>query len=146
MTALMDQPVTAPDQQATMMLDDRSGKPLPVSELRGLRRKPLNGQPLVMLNACASTAGDPAFQSLFLGLFVGTWRARGLIGTDWPVHPVFADAFAGRLVELMLREHQPVARALAQVNREALAAGNPFGLIYALYAAPDFTFFPGATS
>lgn len=143
-TAQFEHPVKPPDEQACLLLDNRS-KPLPVGKLRGLSRQPLSGQPLVMLNACGSTAGDPAFQSLFLGLFVGTWRARGFIGTDWPVHPVFADAFGRRLVQLMLGEQLPVARALAQVNREALAAGNPFGLIYALYASPDFTFFPGVT-
>lgn len=145
MNAMFFRPQKAPDVQASLMLDAESSPrgALTVSELRELRRRPLDGQPLIVFNACGSAAGDRAFQSKFLTLFVGTWRARGLIGTDWVVNPVFADAFGRRLIQHLLDDRLPVANALAAVTNEALAAGNPYGFVYALYARPDFAFFPG---
>ena len=132
------------DDQAKLVLDERGGTT--VKEMRKARPGPLDGAPMVVLNACGSVAGDPAFTSPLLLQFLARWRARGVLGTDWEVPTVFADAFAHRLVHHFLREHQPLGDALAATSAEAFAAGNPFPLIYALYAPPELTFQPGATS
>jgi hypothetical protein len=139
-------PQLAAETHAWLTLDgsDAADSPLHVSELLDASCKPLPGQPLVVFNACGSAAGDRAFQSAFLTLFVDTYRARGFIGTDWSVNQVFADAFGRRLIELLLDERLAVADALARVRAEALSAGNPFAFSYALYACPDLTLFPGA--
>ena len=139
-------PYVKPEVQAYLMLDasDAPRGPLQVGQLRDISCDPIPGRPLVVFNACGSAAGDRAYQSEFLTLFVDTYRARGFIGTDWTVNAVFADAFGQRLIRRLLDDHLPVAEALAAVGREALAVGNPFAFIYALYARPDLTLLPGA--
>ena len=59
---------------------------------------------------------------------------------------VFAAAFARRLLGYFLGGHEPLAEAFAHAAADAFAADNPFPLIYALYAPPDLTFQPGASS
>jgi hypothetical protein len=141
-------PYVKPEVQAYLMLDASGAPPGPlqVGQLRDISCEPIPGRPLVVFNACGSAAGDRAYQSEFLTLFVDTYRARGFIGTDWTVNAGFADAFGRRLIQRLLDDHLPVAEALAAVGREALAAGNPFAFIYALYARPDLTLLPGAAS
>jgi hypothetical protein len=120
-----------PLEQARLQLDE----PISAYELRTHHRLQ-QGQPLVFLNACSSALGDPGWPSPFLTLAMNHWGACGLVGTDWQVPAVFADAFARAFLHAFIREKKPLGLALHGVTRAALAQGNPFGLTYALYAPP----------
>jgi hypothetical protein len=149
MTATFFRPREDTDVQAKLILDaeGNDGATLTVKEMLARRHgRPLADRPLVILNACSSAAGDVAFQSKFVTLFTGTWRARGFVGTDWVANTQFADQFGRHLVRRLLADGCPIADAIAEITREAFAAKNPFALMYALYAQPDLTLKPGAAS
>jgi hypothetical protein len=132
-------PGQPPEEQAALILD-ASQQRLTVKELHKARRKPLPGRPLVFLNACGSARGDPAFPSMFLPLFLETWGASGFIGTDWKIPSVFADAFARRVLNSMIKGRQTVAQAFREATRTVVCEyRNPFPLIYALFVDPDET-------
>lgn len=52
---------------------------------------------------------------------------------------MFADTFAQRFMRYFLGEHRPLGEALTQTSQDAFEVGNPFPLIYALYAPPELT-------
>ncbi|HVV86674.1 MAG TPA: CHAT domain-containing protein, partial [Kofleriaceae bacterium] len=133
--ALFSFTTDAPDDQATLVVE--RGQPVTVATMRTLRRAPLPDRPLVFLNACASAAGDEAFQAPLLEQFLDRWQAIGVIGTDWEVPTMFADAFAHQLLGYFLRDRLPLGEAFARATRDAVDAGNPFALVYALYAPPE---------
>jgi hypothetical protein len=127
----------APDTQAKLIFEPSPAAPVDVRAMQAAREAPLVDRPLVFLNACSSASGDEAFQSPMLEQFLERWGAIGVIGTDWEVPTVFADAFARRFFDHFLRARAPLADALWLAGREAFAEGNPFPLVYALYARPD---------
>lgn len=127
----------APNVQATITLGERTEDGVNIAEMWNLHPRPLNGEPLVFMNACSTATGDHAFQSLFLRHFVASWRARGFLGTDWKVPTLFADEFGRRVVEHFLNGRMTIADALAAAARSALDVGNPFPFVYALYAQPE---------
>jgi hypothetical protein len=129
----------APDTQAKLIFDLTPAPPVDVATLKSLRRSPLEDRPLVFLNACSSAAGDEAFQGQFLEQFLDRWQAVGLLGTDWEVPTVFAHSFAQQLIGYFLRDHLPLGEAFACASRDAFEEGNPFPLVYALYASPELT-------
>jgi CheY-like chemotaxis protein len=128
---------TAPEVQANLFLDKNGTCGIDVKRMRTLHIAPLPGEPFVFLNACSSTAGDQAFQSLFLSLFMSTWQARGFLGTDWKVPAVFADAFSRRVLQHFIKKGVTIADALGEATQKVLAEKNPFPFIYALYAQPE---------
>jgi CHAT domain len=115
----------------------RDGGKIDVQAMRKARIETLPGEPFVFLNACSSAQGDTAFQSILLTHFVGTWRARGFLGTDWEIPTLFADEFGRRVLHLFLEERKTIADALEEAAQPYLAARNPLPLIYALYAQPE---------
>jgi hypothetical protein len=127
----------APDTQAKLIFDRPPAAPVDVRAMQEAREEPLADRPLVVLNACASAAGDEVFQSPMLEQFLERWGAVGVLGTDWEVPTVFADAFARRLFAYFLNGRASIGAALRLASREAFAEGNPFPLVYALYARPD---------
>ncbi len=133
-------PTDPPRVQASIVLD--GGGEIDIRTMRELRLRPLPGRPLVFMNASSPAAGDQAFQSLLLGHFVNTWRARGFVGTDWKVPAVFADAFARQTLRYFLDGRLPIAEAFARAAADAFAQRNPFPLIYALYVRPDLAVAP----
>ena len=134
------------DRQARLILDDTGDTTggIDVAAMDDLRSEPLDDRPLVFLNACTSAGGDQAFQPQLLLQFLERWQAAGVIGTDWTVPTLFADAFARALLRHFLAGNVTLAEAFARAGDEAFAQGNPFPLIYALYAPPELTFLPGA--
>lgn len=116
---------------------DIDGTPLAVSDMSEMRDAPLPGSPLVFLNACSSTLGDRASQSPFVVQFVKGWAARGVVGTEWEVPTPFADLFARRALRKLLVEGKTLGDSLHEVVIEAMKEGNPFGLVYAVYAPPE---------
>lgn len=129
----------APDTQAKLIFDPPPAAPVDVRAMQDAREPPLSDRPLVFLNACSSAAGDELFQSPMLEQFLERWGAIGVVGTDWEVPTVFADAFAHRLLDHFLRGSKPLGEAFWLASHEAFAEGNPFPLVYALYARPDLT-------
>jgi hypothetical protein len=55
------------------------------------------------------------------------------------VPEVFADIFAQHFMRYFLGEHRPLGEAFTQASQDAFEVGNPFPLIYALYAPPELT-------
>jgi len=129
----------APETQAKLIFEPPPAPPLDVAAMQDHRTKPLVDRPLVFLNACSTTAGDEAFQAPLLEQFLDRWGAAGVLGTDWEVPSVFADAFARRLLAHFLGERRSLGEAFWLTSHEAFAEGNPFPLIYALYAQPELT-------
>lgn len=126
-----------PAAQAAISLEP--AKRITIDDMRKLRMKPLEGNPLVFMNACCSAVGDRAYQSLFLTHFVNTWAARGFVGTDWKVPSVFADAFGRLVLDSFLAKGQSIGDAFGRATRNVLDRKNPFPLIYALYVRPELT-------
>jgi hypothetical protein len=129
----------APETQAKLIFEPPPAPPLDVAAMQDHRTKPLIDRPLVFLNACSTTAGDEAFQAPLLEQFLDRWGAAGVLGTDWEVPSVFADAFARRLLAHFLGDRRSLGEAFWLTSHEAFAEGNPFPLIYALYAQPELT-------
>src|SRR5215475_11394567 len=96
-----------------------------------LRLDPLSARPLVFMNACSSTQGDGAFQSMFLNHFRSRWNACGFIGTDWKIPTVFADAFGRLVLDLVFsKEKPPIAEAFWLASSKLIKEEkNPFPLI-----------------
>lgn len=133
----------APSDQACLSFEPDPKTPLSVAEMyAGLTARAASGElamarPLVFLNACSSVRGDEAFQSPMLELFLKGLNAVGVLGTDCEVPTEFADVFARRLFHHFFRLHEPIGAALWNTSQEAFSQGNPFPLLYALYAPPS---------
>jgi CHAT domain len=127
------------DAQAALVLDDSQSRGgVSVEQImKCWGRRLLPDRPLVLMNACASGQGTESGFSPFVKLFLNSWRARGFVGTDAEIPTAFADVFARRLIERFLQARAPIGDALHETVREALAAGNPLGLLYCLYGRPD---------
>jgi hypothetical protein len=136
---LFSQGPVADDDAFFLLLDNEAGEyQLSVRHLQKARSSPIPTQPLVFLNACSSAEADSAYQSPFLKLFIGSWQARGLVGTDWKIPTLFADAFGRRLLARFLEPpYPPLGVAMHDSIAEVMELKNPFPLIYALYARPE---------
>ncbi|MBL9006687.1 MAG: CHAT domain-containing protein [Myxococcales bacterium] len=124
------------DKGTWLDLDADKSLHIDINWLRKAREERLAGQPLIFLNACSTAEGDREFQSPFLTQFVREYDARGLIGSDWKIPTVFADAFARRFLRRFLGGTS-LGQALIATSDEFMAAGNPFPLIYAIYGRTD---------
>lgn len=124
------------DKGTWLDLDADKSLHIDINWLRKAREDRLAGQPLIFLNACSTAEGDREFQSPFLTQFVREYDARGLIGSDWKIPTVFADAFARRFLRRFLGGAS-LGQAIIATSDEFMAAGNPFPLIYAIYGRTD---------
>jgi hypothetical protein len=127
----------ASDTATWLDLDADEARRIDIKWLVEKRVEPLPGQPLIFLNACSTAEGDREFQSPFLTQFIRDYDARALIGSDWKIPTVFADAFARRFLHAFLASGLSLGDAYAKASREFIAAGNPFPLIYAIYGRTD---------
>ena len=127
----------ASDVGTWLDLDADEALRIDIPWLMKTRVRPLDGQPLVFLNACSTAEGDREFQSPFLTQFMREYDARGLIGSDWKMPTVFADAFSRRFLGRFLTPGTSLDQAFVATSDEFMAAGNPFPLIYAIYGRPD---------
>lgn len=143
---------TISDEAANIRLDDRfADKKMSIkwmmnaaddamlskaSDLKSLAFS-MKNRPLVFMNTCSSAEGDVAYPSPFIEHFKSKWGASGFVGTDWKIPTVFADLFGRRVLDRVLRQKAPILRAFQQVTLAAIRKGNPFGLIYGIYASPD---------
>ncbi|MBR0681137.1 hypothetical protein GXW74_11620 [Roseomonas eburnea] len=99
-------------------------------------------RPIVILNMCRSAQVMPGLGESFVQFFLNLARARGVLGTECPIPPTFADAFARELLPRLLAG-EPLGEAL-RASRLALVAahGNPLGLAYTLWGAALSRFDP----
>lgn len=98
--------------------------------------EPLTGTPLVFLNACNTGVLNPLYTAHFTTVLL-KHRARGVVATDCAVPDGLAAAFAQRLYEGFTKGGR-LGTTLLDTRRTFLGeAGNPFGLMYAMYAHPD---------
>jgi hypothetical protein len=98
-------------------------------------------RPLVFVNACHSLEIHPETLVSYLGAFVGSANAAGVIGTEVRVDQVLAMKIAERFFDLLLGQPQPVDvdQALRTVRLEYLADGNLVGLLYTSYCWAELT-------
>lgn len=101
-----------------------------------LRRiDPQDPVPLVFLNMCESAQVFPSLSDGLVDVFLRR-RARGVIGTEMPMIPQFADLLARRFFdEFFTRSpaNNSVGRILFDLRREYLAQGNPLGFAYTFF-------------
>lgn len=99
-------------------------------------------RPIVILNMCRSAQVMPGLSQGFVEFFLNRAGARGVVGTECPIPPGFADAFARELLPRLLGGETLGAALLA--SRQALVAahGNPLGLAYTLWGAALSRFDP----
>jgi hypothetical protein len=105
--------------------------------LRTLYRQDVEdvARPLVLLNMCRSAQVMPGLSTGFVQFFLYRARARGVLGTECPISPVFADAFARELLPRLLAG-SPLGAALREARQALLDAhGNPLGLAYTLWGS-----------
>jgi hypothetical protein len=93
--------------------------------------------PLVFLNACETgTGGLGAFGGPSFPVTLLHMGARGVIATESPVWAYFAYHFGNDLID-ELHKGTPAPEALFEIRKKYLDAGNPLGLLYSYYGAPD---------
>jgi len=113
--------------------------------LRELERETINlrGRPMVILNMCHSAQILPKLTNSFVDFFLRK-RARSVLGTECPVPPVFASAFAHELIPQLLSGID-IGQALLESRRSlAESHGNPLGLAYTLWGAAGAKYDPAA--
>ncbi len=93
-------------------------------------------RPLVFINACESLAIEPSDLVGYLGAFITTARAVGVIGTETKVNPGIAMDVGERFFESLLGG-ATVGDTLAQIRLAYLEQANLAGLLYTPYCFAD---------
>lgn len=110
-------------------------------------QNPMNleqSKPLVFLNMCESAQIFPNISKGFIDVFL-RHQARGVIGTEIPMIPSFADLFSREFFESLFHgqdaEGKPlsIGNILFDLRRRYLDMGNPLGFAYTYYG--DTTIF-----
>jgi CHAT domain len=100
--------------------------------LRASAEHTFAASPLIVLNSCGSAAGSAASYESFLPQLL-SWGARGVIGTEADVPPVFAAAWAEAFFARVLAG-EPLGDAMLAVARGfAEQHRNLLGLLYVLH-------------
>jgi hypothetical protein len=94
-------------------------------------------RPLVVLNGCGTAALEPRYALNMVDAFVRRAGASGVVGTEITVFESLAVAFADELFGGFLQRGAPLGEAVRRARLALLAAGNPLGLVYIAYAAPQ---------
>jgi hypothetical protein len=96
----------------------------------------LNGNPLIVMNACGTGALSPLFTSDFVTLFLES-GARGVVATECMVDDEFAADFAKILYKFLFRGKSLGKSLLAARRYFWEEDNNPSGLLYSMYASPS---------
>lgn len=94
-------------------------------------------RPLVFLNGCHTTALDPRHALQFVSAFVEDAYASGVIGTEITIYEPLATEFAREFFERVVQPNWSVGYALRSARLALLSRGNPLGLVYVPFVAPD---------
>lgn len=123
-----------PDESALLF-----GEPpaLRLSDLQRLPVAPLREQALVVLNVCQGAAGAAFAAETFLPFFLHQLGARGFVGSDVALPPLFAHDFGLRFLEAFARG-EAVGAILWRLRRHYLATHqNILAFSYTLYGTGD---------
>jgi hypothetical protein len=104
--------------------------------LRNSRIRWKENRPLVFINGCHTTALEPEKAFNFVGAFVRTAHASGVIGTEITVFEPLAGRFAEEFFERFVAG-EPVGGAVRGARLALLKNGNPLGLVYIPFALAD---------
>lgn len=97
----------------------------------------LKGQPLVVLNACATGNLDPLYTSHFAAKLLKATQ-RGVVATECRIPDAFGADFTEHLYQHYLLSEKQLGQGLLESRRYFLEErGNPTGLAYAMYAPPE---------
>jgi hypothetical protein len=97
--------------------------------------------PLVFLNMCESAQMTPSLSESMVAFFLDR-GASAVIGTECPMTVYFADPFAERLLEAVLRG-ETVGKALLDARRHFIERdNNALGFAYSLYGTSSLAFAP----
>lgn len=94
-------------------------------------------RPLVFINACESLAIAPDDLVGYLGAFIGTAQAAGVIGTETRVNQQIAMDVGERFFRSLLISGATVEEALSEIKLNLLASANLAGLNYTPYCFAD---------
>ncbi len=100
----------------------------------GIRWK--QDRPLVFINGCHTAALEPEQASNFVGAFVRTAHASGVIGTEITIFESLARDFAEAFMKCFM-QGQPLGHAVRGARLALLKKGNPLGLVYIPFAPTD---------
>jgi hypothetical protein len=92
-------------------------------------------RPIVFLNMCHSADLLPAMGHGMTRRFIER-NASAVVGTECPMTAVFADLFAGKVIE-ELGAHKTIGQAVLIARRHFHEARNPLGFAYTLYGRSD---------
>ena len=95
--------------------------------------------PLVFINGCHTAALEPEHALNFVSAFVEATYASGVIGTEVTVFEPLATWFAQEFFIRFVAKGQPVGQAFRGARLALLKEGNPLGLVYVPFVAPDMT-------
>lgn len=110
--------------------------------LRNERIRWKENRPLVFINGCHTAALEPEKAFNFVGAFVKTAYASGVIGTEITIFEHLGRAFAEEFIERFLAG-DPLGQAVRGARLALLKQGNPLGLVYLPFALADLRLAPG---
>ena len=110
--------------------------------LRSERIRWKENRPLVFINGCHTTALEPEKAFNFVGAFVKTAFASGVIGTEITIFEQLGRAFAEKFIDRFLGG-EPLGQAVRGARLALLKEGNPLGLVYLPFALADLRLAPG---
>ncbi|MEU7872420.1 hypothetical protein [Dactylosporangium sp. NPDC049140] len=93
--------------------------------------------PLVFLNGCRTATVEPRVAMNFVDAFVRVARASGLIGTEITTDERLGARFGRAFLECFVERRDPLAAALLDARLTLLAEGDPLGMAFVGYAAPQ---------
>jgi hypothetical protein len=102
--------------------------------------------PLVVLNACGTSATDPVTATSFPRMFLENGN-RAVIGTEVAMPDHMAATFSQRFYELFLLKGTPLGLAVNEARNHMLTESrNPLGLAYSVYGNTDLRIVNGVDS
>jgi hypothetical protein len=94
-----------------------------------------DNNPLIIMNACGPGALNPLYIQEIAKVFL-KHGARGVVVAECNVSDTFATDFFRELYSSLL-EGRSLGESLLVARRHFLERGNPFGLLYSMYAPPS---------
>lgn len=95
----------------------------------------VNGNPLVILNACHTGNLNPLYTSHFASYFLKQ-GARGVVATECAIPDELASSFMEVLYKYLLGG-ETLGRALLKTRQDFLKKNDPSSLLYSMYAPPS---------
>lgn len=98
--------------------------------------------PLVFLNGCRTATVEPKVAMNFVDAFVRAARASGLIGTEITTDEYLGARFGRAFLEGFVEQRNALAAALRDARLTLLTEGDPLGMAFVGYAAPQLRIRP----